>query len=208
MASSSEPMIESNPVNQAQVRKALESLNTRKASGYDNMPARVLKYGAVKLAIPLANLYNSCITNRQWPNNWKRGEWTPVFKKEDPQDCRNYRPITVLPVVSKVFEQLLSDQISKQFDSRLDPRITAYRKRHSCETTLISLIEAWKSARDNQKIVKILSTDLSKAFDSLHPSLMISKLKAYGFNDELCDPLRSYLCNRLNRVKLGAFRSE
>ena len=54
MASSSEPMIESNPVNQAQVRKALESLNTRKASGYDNMPARVLKYGAEKLAIPLA----------------------------------------------------------------------------------------------------------------------------------------------------------
>lgn len=88
MASSSEPMIESNPVNQAQVRKALESLNTRKASGYDNMPARVLKYGAEKLAIPLANLYNSCITNRQWPNNWKRGEWTPVFEKEDPQDCR------------------------------------------------------------------------------------------------------------------------
>ena len=64
------------------------------------------------------------------------------------------------------------------------------------------------SARDNQQIVKILSTDLSKAFDSLHPSLMISKLKAYGFNDELCDLLRSYLCNRLNRVKLGAFRSE
>ena len=208
MASISEPMIESYPFNQAQVRKALESLNTRKASGYDNMPARVLKYGAEKLAIPLANLYNSCITNRQWPNNWERGEWTPVFKKEDPQDCRNYRPITVLPVVSKVFQQLLSDQISKQFDSRLDPRITAYRKRHSCETTLISLIEAWKSARDNQQIVKILSTDLSKAFDSLHPSLMISKLKAYGFNDELCDLLRSYLCNRLNRVKLGAFRSE
>ena len=90
MASSSESLIESNPVNQAQVRKALELLNTRKASGYDNMPARVLKYGAEKLAIPLANLYNSYITNRQLPNNSKRGEWTPVFKKEDPQDCRNY----------------------------------------------------------------------------------------------------------------------
>ena len=111
-------------------------------------------------------------------------------------------------MVSKVFEQLLSDQISKQFDSRLDPRITAYRKRYSCETTLISLIEAWKSARDNQQTVKILSADLSKAFDLLHPSIMINKLKACGFHDELRDPLRSYLCNRLNRVKLGAFRSE
>ena len=98
--------------------------------------------------------------------------------KEDPQDSHNYRPITVLPVVSKVFEQLISDQISKQFDGRLDPRITAYRKRHSCETTLISLIEAWKSAWDNQQTVKILSTDLSKAFDSLHPSFNDQQIKS------------------------------
>ena len=82
----------------------------------DNLPARALECGAEKLGIPLANLYNSCIINRQWPSNRKRREWTPVFKKEDPQDSRNYRPITVLPVVSIVFEQLLSDQISKQFD--------------------------------------------------------------------------------------------
>ena len=177
----------------------------RRISGF-HLPARVLKYGAEKVAIPLANFYNSCITNRKWSSDWERGEWTPVFKKEDPQDRHNYRPITVLPVVSKVFEQLLSDQISKQFDSRLDPRITAFGKRHSCETTLISLIEAWKSARDNQETVKILSTDLT--FDSLHPFLMISKLKAYGFQDELRDLLRSYLCDRLNRVKLGTIRSE
>ena len=133
------------PVNKVQARRALESLNA-KASGCDNLPARVLKYGAEKLALPLANLYNSCITKHQWPSNWKKGEWTPVFKKEDPQDKGNYRPITVLPVVSKVFEQLLSDQITKQFDSCLDLQITAYCKRHSCETTLITLIEAWKSA--------------------------------------------------------------
>lgn len=63
MANSSEPMIKSNPVNQVQIRNALESLNTRKASGCDNPPARVLKYGVEKRAIPLANLYNSC--NRQ-----------------------------------------------------------------------------------------------------------------------------------------------
>ena len=62
MANCSEPMIESNLVNQVQSGKALESLNVRKASGCDNLPARVLKYGAEKLAISLANLYNSCIT--------------------------------------------------------------------------------------------------------------------------------------------------
>ena len=73
LANSSEPMIKSNPVCQVQVKNALKSLNPRKASGCDNLPARVLKCGAEKLAIPWANLYNSCITNRKWPSDWKRG---------------------------------------------------------------------------------------------------------------------------------------
>ena len=87
----------------------------------------------------LKKLLGEWLTEVLWPSNWKRGEWTPAFEKEDPQDSRNYRPRTVLPVVSKAFEQLLSDQISKQFDSRLDPRIKVYRKHHSCKTKLISL---------------------------------------------------------------------
>ena len=149
MAKFSEPMIESNPVNEAQVRRALESLNTRKSTGRDNVPSRV---DAAKLALPLVNRYNSCITNCQWPSYWKKGEWTPVFKKEDPQNGGNYRPITVLRVVSKELEKFLSDQITTQFDSRLHPGITAYRIRHSCEITLISLIEAWKSSRDNRQL--------------------------------------------------------
>lgn len=141
----------------------------------------ILQLQEEKLSTQDKNLYNSCITNCQWPSNWKKGEWTPVFKREDPQNSGNYRPIAALPVVSKVFEKLLSEQITKQFDSRLHPGITAYRKCRSCETTLISLIEAWKSARDNRQTVKILSNDLSEAFDSLHPLLMIRKLRAYRF---------------------------
>lgn len=106
-----------------------------------------------------------------------------------------------------MFEQLLCDQIIKQFDGRLGPRITAYRRRHSCETTLITLIEALKLALDNQQTVKILSTDLSKAFDSLHPLLTISKLRAYRFQEDLRHLITSYLYDRPNRVKLGAIGS-
>ena len=106
-----------------------------------------------------------------------------------------------------MFEQLLGDQIIKQFDGRLGPRITAYRRRHSCETTLITLIEALKLALDNQQTVKILSTDLSKASDSLHPLLTLSKLRAYLFEEDLRRLITSYLCDRLNRVKLGAIGS-
>ena len=138
---------------------------------------------------------------------WKRGEWIPAFKKDDPLDKENYRPVTVLSAVDKVFEQLISKQITAQFESRLSDSITAYRKSHSCETTLVSLVEQWKLARDGHQCVAILSTDMSKAFDPLHPPLMLNKLRAYGFAKNIVNLLRSYLSNRQNRIRLGSLAS-
>ena len=84
---------------------------------------------------------------------------------------------------------------------------SAYRKAHSCETTLINLVEEWKRARDNRLAVAILSTDMSKAFDSRHPPLLLSKLKAYGFKEGTIQLLNSYLCDRKYRVKIGSHPS-
>ena len=80
-------------------------------------------------------------------------------------------------------------------------------KTHSYETTLINLIENWRHARDNKHRVGILSTDMSKAFDSMHPALLLSKLRAYGFEENFIDLLCSYLCGRSNRVKLASRKS-
>ena len=95
------------PVTQGQVLAALESLNTNKAIGCDGIPAKVMKIGAKELSQPLTDLFNSCIHNSVWPSDWKRGDWTPVYKKDDKYSKENYRPITVLPCVDKVFEQLV-----------------------------------------------------------------------------------------------------
>ena len=193
--------------NTTEVLCALQSLKTNKATGYDDIPAKVLYLGAKDLAIPLTKLYNSCISSGKWPSEWKRGEWIPAFKKDDPLDKENYRPVTVLSAVDKVFEQLISKQITTQFESPLSDSITAYRKSHSCQTTLVSLVEQWKLARDGHQCVAILSTDMSKAFDSLHPPLMLNKLRAYGFAENTVNLLRSYLSNRQNRIRLGSLAS-
>ena len=74
--------LEVKPITQGPVLAALESLNTNKATGYDNIPAKVLKIAADELAKPLTTLFNSCIRNCVWPRDWKRGVWTPVYKKE------------------------------------------------------------------------------------------------------------------------------
>ena len=85
---------------------------------------------------------------------------------------------------------IISKQITTKFDNYLEQCITAYRKSHSCETTLIALVEHWKLARDKRQSVAVLSTNMSKAFDSLHPPLMLSKLQAYGFEENTLNPLR------------------
>ena len=149
-------------------------------------------------------LFNTSIDKGKWPDAWKKGELCSVFKKDDPLNEMNYRPVTVLSTVDKKSEQLLSGQVYQHFDSIFDSSISAYRKMHSFETTIIRLTEEWKLAMDNKQVVGILSTDMSKAFDSLHPALLINKLKAYGFSEHALCLMRSYFINRQNRVKLNS----
>ena len=111
----------------------------------------------------------------------------------------------MLSCVNEVFERLLRNQVTTKYDLGDGPM--TYRKHNSCETTLIGLVEDWKLAEDNRLLEEILSTDMSKAFDSLHPPLMLRKLKAYGFQDRTLDLLRSYLCKRLGRVHIRSVTS-
>ena len=136
------------------------------------------------------------------------GEWTPVFKKGERQLIQNYRPISVFPLTGKIFEHLLCKQITASYEHIIYSKMTAYRKKHSCETALISLMEDWRLALDNKQKALLLSMDMSKAFDSVLPSLTVAKLGAYGFNDKSLQLMRSYFKDRLNRVKVGKATSD
>ena len=128
-----------NPLRSNQVQSALEKLNVRKASGYDSITPNMLKLTSSSIADSLTKLYNESIQEGEWPEAWKRGEWNPVLKKDDRLDEKNHRPITLLCTVDKVYEQLLSEQVNKHFDTILNPCLSAYRKNYSCETTLLRL---------------------------------------------------------------------
>lgn len=162
------------------------------ATGYDAIPIKMMKIGASELARPPSVIFNVCKKEGKLSTEWKKGEWTPVFKRGDRCMKENYRPLTVLSCVDKVFEKLLAKQITINFEECLADGLTAYRKNNSCATSLVSLIELWRLVMDNRQCTSILSTDMSKAFDSLHPPLMLSKLKAYGFEDNVINLLRSY----------------
>ena len=108
------------------VEKVLQQLNPNKATGWDNIPPKFLKICGKELATPLTTLYNKCIDQGEWPEDWKKGEWVPVFTKDDKQTKTNYRPITILTTVNKVFEGLLSHQLLEGFDCRLSNGLFAY----------------------------------------------------------------------------------
>ena len=85
----------------------------------------------------------------------------------------------------------------------LSNNLTAYRKGQSCKTSLIGLVERWKQAVDNRNVVGVLSTDMSKAFDSLYPPLLINKLRAYGFSNDSLALMRSYFRDRKYRMRIS-----
>ena len=120
---------------------------------------------------------------------------------------KNYRPVIVLNVVNKIFEQLLSRQVVTKVDSHLSQNMLTYRKGQSCQTALIKFIEDWRLANDMGKFVGVTSTDTSKAFGSLLPSLMIKKLQACNFSDESLLLLRSYFQDQQGRVKFARVNS-
>lgn len=180
-----------------EIAAAFSNLDFIKSTVHDLRSRKILKIANGELFHPLADLYNSCIESCDWPRQWKKGDWVPVFKKGNKQDIKNYRPFTVsVAVIGKVVEQLLSKPLTLFIDHMLSNNLTAYRNDKNCETSLTGLVERWKEAVDNRNVVGVLSTDMSKAFDSLYPPLLVNKLRAYGFSNNLLTLMGSYFTNK------------
>lgn len=204
-------MISAEELNDIEVKELLDKLNVSKANGPSLFSPKLLKLASPGIAPSMTKLFNTSVYLRSWPKAWKSGEWVPVYKKGDKSDVKNYRPVTVLD----------SDQLAKYLNSRYVNKLvnimtlyfhhynsTAHRNTHSCETTMIRLVEDWKLSLDRNLSVGILSMDLSKAYDCSQHTLVMRKLQAYGFDDMAIHILRSYFKERLNRVRLGSIVSD
>ena len=105
---------------------------------------------------------------------------SPIYKKSDSLQKGNYRPVSVLTVISKLYESVMNDQMTEHFIEIIEYLLCAYRKGYSCQALLSKCVDDWKLALDSKNYVGFLFMDLSKAFDCLIHSLLISKLYAYG----------------------------
>ena len=128
---------------------------------------------------------------------------TPVHKKGNRSEKDNYRPVSVLPYLSKVFEGCIYNQIAQFFDKIFSKHQCGFRKGHSAQHSLIVLLEKWKESVDQGHVFGALLTDLSKAFDCLPHNLLIAKLNAYGFDNKAVRFVYDYLTSRKQRTKIS-----
>ena len=196
------------PVSCDTIRKKLRDINIRKATGYDNIPGRLLRIAHSELSQPLCNVINDSLSQNCFPSNMKRAEVSPVFKKADNLNKGNYRPVSVLTAISKIYEGVIYEQMYDHFVSIFDDLLCAFRKKYSCQSLLVKFVDDIKRCLDNKLIVGVIFMDLSKAFDCLSHGLLISKLHAYGLTVSACELISSYLSNRMQRVKLAGNRSD
>ena len=138
-----------------------------------------------------------------FPPDIELADVTPVYRKKSKNSKDNYRPVSILSNISKIYERCLYDQIQVFFDSTLSKYQCGFRRGYNAQHCLIALIEKWKKSVDNGRAFGTLFTDLSKAFDCLSHELLIAKLDAYGFDKNALKLVNSYLSNRRQRVKIN-----
>ena len=197
-------------VNEDVVLKLLNSLNSTKSAGYDNIPASLVKTVAEELPLPTMNIVNQTIrdSGAKFPHGMKLSEIAPIFKTSEVLDRDNYCPINILPCLSKIVEKIFYEQLYEFFSDILFTFLAAFRKMYSCHHVLTKLIHDCKQALDKGLKVGIILMDLSKAFHCIPYSLLLTKLKCYGLSDQACLLLKSYITDRKQQVKVGHSRSE
>ena len=188
-------------------KKHLKKLNPKKATGCDNIPPKILRTSADTICYPLTDIINNMIDQNCFPDLLKKAQVTPVYKKDDPFTLKNYRPVSILPAVSKIFERVLNSQLMEHFNTIFHNYLAAFRPGYGCQTTLLRLVEDWRLALDKGEYVAAILMDLSKAFDCLPHDLLVLKMGSYGLSENACSLLHNYLSNRKQTVKIGQNQS-
>ena len=203
-----EVKFEFSKVSEFEINKKLVSLNKKKPSTHNNIPTRVLVENADIISPFITDIYNDSVLRSEFPASLKFADVTPAHKKDDRTVEDNYRPVSILPSVSKVYERTMHVEFFSFVNKFLSPFLFGFRKGYNTQQCLIVMLERWKKAIDQGKLAGALLTDLSKAFDCLNHELQIAKLEAYGFGHKSLLYIHSYLTDRKHRTKVNGSFSE
>ena len=197
-------------INEDLVCKLLLNIKNDSSAGITEIPSNVLKHCASNLSPILCFIFNYCIKNSKIPAEWKFAIVTPLLKKGNNTLCDNYRGISVISPIAKIFEKIINKQILHHFDfnNLFSKNQHGFRANFSCETALQNLLDKWKIDIDTKRVVLALFIDFKKAFDLINPKLLFLKLFHYGFSNSALNLIKNYFENRKQTVKIHSTLSD
>jgi hypothetical protein len=199
-----------NYVDESEISKIIRNIKPKYSTGYDNISTILLKLSGSVLLKPLTAIINQSLHSGVFPQKLKIAKVIPIFKKDDPHSLTNYRPISLLPAISKIFEKVAHAQLLDYFTKHnlLYPHQYGFREGHSTELALTEFLDRLYKLLDNKKTPFAIYIDLSKAFDTLDHSILLSKLQHYGISNTELNWFSSYLNNRKQYVELQGETSD
>ncbi|MCG7877652.1 MAG: reverse transcriptase family protein [Candidatus Thiodiazotropha endolucinida] len=187
----------------SQVSQFIHKLDPAKATGLDGIGPRILKLVCNIISPSITDLINKSIQTGLFPNQLKMAKVLPIFKTGAKDDPSNYRPISILPTISKIFEKHVNSHLMAFLNKYklIHECQSGFRHKHSCNTALIKLIDQWMASIDQGDMIGSLFIDFRKAFDMVNHSLLIRKLALYKLNSVSLSWFESYLSSRAQTIK-------
>ena len=185
------------------VENTIKNIPNIKASGGE-IPVNILKQSRFTYEMLTDRINDAIAGENVFPASLNFADITPVHKKDETTNKENYRPVSVLPLISKIFERIIYDQLSEYLQKYLNSILCGFRKAHSTQHALFKLLQAWQEELDKGGFVGTILMDLSKAYDCLPHDLLVAKLEAYGVGKAALNLISNYLSHQKQRTKTGS----
>ena len=191
--------------NTTEISKLISNLENKKSPGHDGFSGKFLKLCSPFISEILANILNLSISKGVYPDSLKIARVSPIFKKGVRSDPSNYRPISVLSLINKVFEKVLHSRLYSYLNkyNKLYEYQFGFREGHSTNHALTEITDNIKFAMDSQLLTCGIFIDLTKAFDTVNHSILLDKLHHYGIRGNVHKLFTSYLSNRMQYVRVN-----
>ena len=196
-------------VTEASVSKIIDSLKPKTSAGPDNISNNLIKIIKQEIVPSLTIIINQSLETGIFPDSLKIAKVVPLFKKDDPTTVNNYRPISLLNSISKIFEKVIHEQLNSYLlkNYLLYGSQYGFRSNHSTELAALELVDRISGAMDSGQVPLAIFLDLSKAFDTLDHNILLHKLSFLGIKDMYLNLLGNYLSDRKQYVEINQIKS-
>ena len=196
--------------NETEIIDSVRNLKNTNSTGHDEFSNKFIKLSLPILAPALEKIFNLSLSSGIYPDKLKVAKVIPIFKKGATTSINNYRPISILSSINKIFEKILYNRLIKYIDKFqiLYKYQYGFRKNHSTDHALIELIDQIKLSIDNNQMTCGIFVDLSKAFDTVNHQILLNKLEHYGIRGKALELFESYLTGREQYVQINDSKSQ